>query len=269
MEAVMRGFWLKWSVSLSGAVAGWVMAAAVGPASAAEVPVQWVSEAFPPFSFVGPGGPRGIAVDLMGAALAKAGLPDVAPAFMPWARVLQVLEEPTPVCVTAMTRTAAREARYQWVGPFVPADIAVGRRTPAPPWPRSDQPLAGLSVVVVRGDVSEEAARTLGTQEKRLFRVPDPESAARMMLAGRVDAWVYGEAVMRWTLNSLQTPPAQYRIDGKVHAGDNYFACSRAVSAGYLKRLQQGLDALKQAPKGGLSDYDKIVARYLNAGPPR
>lgn len=229
--------------------------------------VQWLSEAFPPFSFVGPSGPRGIAVDLMKASLAQAGLPEAAPAFMPWARVLQVLALPAPACVTAMTRTPARESLYQWVGPFLPADLAVGRKAPAPPWPAGDKPLAGRNVVVVRGDVSEEAARTLGADEAHMYRVADPEIAARMMLAGRVDGWVYGEAVMRWTLASMETPPDQYRIDGKVRAGDNYFSCSAGVSADYLKRLQQGLDAVKQTPKGGVSEYDKILSRYLKGAP--
>jgi polar amino acid transport system substrate-binding protein len=243
-----------------------LLAANLRPVSAAPA-VQWLSESFPPFSFVDTDGPAGIAVDLMKASLAQAGQPEARPVFMPWARVLQVLAQPQPACVTAMTRTAAREPHYQWVGPFLPADIAVGRRLPAPPWPAGDKPLAGLHVVVVRGDVSEEAARTLGADEAHFHRVADPVIAARMMMAGRVDGWVYGEAVMRWTLASLKVSPDKYRVDGKVLAGDNYFACNSGVDSDYLKRLQQGLDAVKLAPRGGVSEYERIVARYLRNAP--
>lgn len=231
-------------------------------ASDAAAPVQWLSEPFPPFSFVGPSGPAGVAVDLMKAAQAQANLPEVTPLFMPWPRVLQVLAAAAPACVTAMTRTAAREKQYQWTGPFLPADHAVGRKSSAPPWPAGDRPLAGLDVVVVRGDVAEETARTLGAEEARIHRVADPAIAARMMLAGRVDGWVYGEPVMRWTLASLEIPPESYRFDGRIKGGDNYFACNSAVGADYLKRLQQGLDAAKK-PKNGVSDYDRILSRYL------
>lgn len=246
----------------------WLLTAVLGArATAAEPaaqPVQWLSEPFPPFSFVAPSGAAGVAVDLMKAAQAHAKLPEGVPLFMPWARVLQVLAAPAPACVTAMTRTAARESLYQWVGPFLPADLAVGRRNPAAPWIGGEKPLAGRDVVVIRGDISEEAARRLGADEARIHRVADPVIAARMMLAGRVDGWVYGEAVMRWTLNSMEVPPDRYRFDGQVKAGDNYFACNAAVGADYLKRLQQGVDAARRpVGRNGPSEYDRIVARYL------
>lgn len=259
----MRDAKTMWAGVLLGA-AGACAAQTAGSEAAA---VQWLSEAFPPFSFVGPSGPQGIAVDLMKAAQAQAGLPEVAPAFMPWARVLQILGEPGPACVTAMARTPAREAHYRWVGPFLPVDFVVARKTPAPPWPAGDKPLAGRNVVVVRGDVSEDMARNLGADEVHLHRVSDPEIAARMLLAGRVDGWVYGEAVLRWTLATVGASPDQYRVDGRVKTTDSYFACSLGVGAEYLKRLQQGLDALKVAPKGGISEYDRIVARYLKSQP--
>lgn len=242
--------------------AGGLAAQPMPAASDAAQAVQWLSEPFPPFSFVGPSGPAGVAVDLMKAAQAQANLPEGTPLFLPWARVLQALAGPAPACVTAMTRTPAREKQYQWVGPFLSADLAVGRRNPAAPWPAGDKPLAGSDVVVIRGDVSEETARTLGAEEARIHRVADPVIAARMMLAGRVDGWVYGEAVMRWTLTSLEIPPDRYRFDGQIRGGDNYFACNAAVSADYLKRLQQGLDAAKKV-KGSASDYDRILSRYL------
>ena len=232
------------------------------PAPETPQPVQWLSEPFPPFSFVGPSGPAGVAVDLMKAAQAQANLPEGTPLFLPWPRVLQALAGPAPACVTAMTRTPAREKQYQWVGPFLPADHAVGRKSSAPDWPGGDKPLAGLDVVVIRGDVSEETARALGADEARIHRVGDPVIAARMMLAGRVDGWVYSEAVMRWTLSSLEIPTDRYRFDGQIKGGDNYFACNGAVGADYLKRLQQGLDAAKKA-KNGVSDYDRILSRYL------
>jgi len=232
------------------------------PPDAAQA-VQWLSEPYPPFSFVGPSGPAGVAVDLMKAAQAQANLPEGTPLFMPWPRVLQVLAGSAPTCVTAMTRTPAREKQYQWVGPFLSADLAVGRRTPAAPWPAGDKPLAGSDVVVIRGDFSEETARTLGAEEARIHRVADPVIAARMMLAGRVDGWVYGEAVMRWTLNSLEIAPDRYRFDGQIKGSDNYFSCNATVNADYLKRLQQGLDAAKKTAKGGASDYDRILSRYL------
>jgi len=97
--------------------------------------------------------------------------------------------------------------------------------------------------------------------------VANPVIAARMMLAGRVDAWVYGEAVMRWTFANMKVPSDQYRIDGKVQAGDNYFACSQSVPDDYLRRLQHGLDVVKQVPRGGVSEYERIVTRYFGNTP--
>jgi polar amino acid transport system substrate-binding protein len=221
--------------------------------------VSWVSGAFPPFSFVGPNGPRGIAIDLMRASLARADLPEASPAFMPWSRVLALLGSGQPVCASAMTRTAAREPLYQWVGPFVPADVSVARLAAATAAPA----LSASRVVVIRGDVAESAARQLGVVEARIARASDPETAARMLLHGRVDAWVHGDAAMRWTLASMGHALETVSFSASVRVGDNYFACNRAVPADYLARLQGGLDALKKPPRNGSSEYERILSRYL------
>jgi polar amino acid transport system substrate-binding protein len=227
--------------------------------------VQWLSEIFPPFSFAGPGGARGIAVELARESMLRGGLPEVAPVFMPWPRVLVQLASDQPVCVTLMTRTAKRESQYQWVGTIVPDDLAIARRADLPA-EQAARPLSTLQVVLIRGDVSEEAAVSLGLRETQLHRVSDPDTAARMLMRGRVDAWLHGEAGMRWTLASQGVPNRAVVMQQRQRAGDNYFACSRAVSPAYISRLQQGLDEVKRPQRGASSLYERIISSYL-AGP--
>jgi polar amino acid transport system substrate-binding protein len=235
------------------------------PGLSPPVAVRWLTEPYPPFSFVGPAGAAGIAIDLQRESLAAAGLADAPPVFMPWARVLMELQSPEPSCVTAMTRTAKREAQYRWVGPFQPSDLAVAWRDRPRPH-GGELPLAGLSVLVVRGDVAEEVAAQLGAEEARLTRVSGPDVALRMLHAGRVDAWVHGQAVMIWTAHSMAVPVPNF--SHPVRSGHNYFACNAAVPESYLVRLQAGLDQLKHAVRGARSPYDRIVAQYLGTTDP-
>lgn len=251
---------------LAGASASFcVHAEPPAPGPQASVAVRWLTEPYPPFSFVGPEGAAGIAIDLQRESLAAAGLADALPVFMPWARVLVELQGSEPTCVTAMTRTAKREAQYRWVGPFQPSDLAVAWRNQARPQ-AGELPLAGISVLVVRGDVAEEVAAQLGAEEARLTRVSGPDVALRMLHAGRAEAWVHGQAVMMWTAHSMAVPVPNF--SHPVRSGHNYFACNAAVPEQYLQRLQAGLDHLKQAVRGARSPYERIVSQYLGTVAP-
>lgn len=249
-------------------LAGAAMASAGAQAQTpADATVAWLSEEFAPISFSTPAGPSGIAVDLLQAALQRGGLPPARPTLMPWARIVHLLGSTQPACVTTMTRTPQREASYRWAGPLVPDEIGAGRLPGAPPWPRTATPLAGQRVVVIRGDVSEDVARQLGVAEADLMRVGSPDNAARLVLSGRAKAWVHSDIGIRWTLLTMKRSPEELLIEGKQRVGDNYFACSLAVDPDYLRRLQRGLDELKQAAPNGVSTYDRIVDRYLKREP--
>lgn len=256
------------TVCVAGVLAGWMTCPLAQVPSSTTAQVQWLSEEFPPISYLESDTPKGAAVDLAAAALARAGLPAARPRFLPWARVLLVLSGPEAACVTAMTRTPERERQFQWVGPFFDATLTVSRLTRTPPLRAGDQPLAGHSVVVIRGDVSEQSARGLGASEGQIHRVANPDIAARMLLAGRVDFWIYDEAAMRHSLESLGAGQGVTTIDARQSRGAAHFACNARVSAEYVQRLQQGLDNVRLAPKGKTSEYDKIVSIYFGAKTP-
>lgn len=227
-------------------------------------PVRWVSEPYPPFSYVSPEGPRGLAIELVRAAHREAGIAEPEFVFMPWARVLAELATKRPVCVTAMARTPAREGSYRWIGPFVASLMGVATRRDTELGTNPASALVGRKVVAIRGDVAAEAAARYGAEPVRLSLADGPESALRMLTAGRVEAWVHGQAVIRWTIASMKLRQEDYAVQFPLRMGDSYFACSKAVPDTYLAAIQHGLDALRHSKPGTPSRYDRIVNPYLD-----
>jgi len=227
-------------------------------------PVRWVSEPYPPFSYVSPEGPRGLAIELVRAAHREAGYAEPEFVFLPWARVLAELGSKRPVCVTAMARTPARESMYRWIGPFVPSLMGVATRRDTDLGNNAASALVGRNVVAIRGDVAADAATRYGADPSRLSLADGPESALRMLNAGRVEAWVHGQAVIRWTIASMKLRQEDYSVQFPLRMGDSYFACSKAVPDAYLGAMQRGLDALRRSKPGTPSRYERIVDPYLD-----
>lgn len=205
-----------------------------------------------------------LAIDLVRAAHREAGYAEPVFIFMPWARVLAELATKRPVCVTAMARTPAREDAYRWIGPFVASLMGVATRRDTELGNNAATALAGRNVVAIRGDVAAEAATRYGAEPSRLSLADGPESALRMLTAGRVDAWVHGQAVIRWTIASMKLRQDDYSVQFPLRMGDSYFACSKAVPDAYLAAIQRGLTALRRAKPGTPSRYESIVNPYLD-----
>lgn len=238
--------------------------AVLGASGASAEPVRWVSEPYPPFSYVSPEGPRGLSIELVRAAHREAGMAEPEFVFMPWARVLAELATQRPVCVTAMARTPARERSYRWIGPFVASLMGVATRRDTELGSNAATALAGRDVVAIRGDVAVEAATRYGAEPARLSLADGPESAVRMLNAGRVEAWVHGQAVIRWTIASMKLRQEDYAVQFPLRMGDSYFACSKAVPDSYLAAIQHGLDTLRRSKPGTANRYDNIVNPYLD-----
>ena len=89
------------------------------------------------------------------------------------------------------TRTKAREKLFKWVGPITSTVISLiakqgGARTVA-----SAKDLEGYTIGTVRDDVRELLLREMGVEWKNIYRTDDPQTAAKMLIGGRVDLWAY------------------------------------------------------------------------------
>ena len=103
----------------------------------------------------------------------------------------------------SLARTAEREADYQWVGPVVPIRIVlIGLPSAA------EKPPQQWRIGVVRDDVAVRLVQAAGYPVDQLDYSAYPGSVARMLLAGRVDVWAYGEL------------PAQRRLDALPGSDD-------------------------------------------------
>jgi ABC-type amino acid transport substrate-binding protein len=196
------------------------------------------------------GKPTGMAVDILNAVTAEGGPTFKFDFSQPWARALVSVHETPGVAIIPLTRTAERESSFKWI-----ADLFgnPGRLVSVGPKPIASLDEAkGLTVGIMRGSSFESSLRQLGFS--KLEVVQNDETAAKILAAGRIDAWAGAEYVQRYLFTKtggdssklqmgplLGTPP-QIFIAGDVNFPD---ADAKAIADGVAKLRASGkLDAI-------------------------
>lgn len=167
---------------------------------------------------------------------------------LPIARAWSTLLAEPNSCVLGLSRSAEREARFQWVSPVSRADFVVYGRPDSPPVAPELRALRGKAVVVIRETVPAAQLRELDVQAQE---VTNTVSALRMLQAGRVDYWYAHQIVAETAAGSAGGTPIKalfstVRIDG-------YLACNLEVPAATVERLRQTMQKLRR--NGDLADF--------------
>jgi polar amino acid transport system substrate-binding protein len=219
-----------------------------------------MSEEFPPYNFEAGGVKQGTSIDLMERVLQLVGSKltrnDIT--ILPWARAYLALQADRNAVLFATTRTPAREALFQWVGPISAAKNVLiapkSRRLKV----RSVADLKGLTVGVIFDDAGQQLVEALGLPASQEELAPDADSDVRKLMAGRVDVIAYDENVTRWLLKENGANPNDYESVYVLAEGQHYFAFNRQVPDTVIRQMQAALDTLKKT-----GEYEKIQKKYL------
>jgi polar amino acid transport system substrate-binding protein len=201
------------------------------------------------------GRPAGMAVDILNAVTAEGG-----PIFkfnfsMPWARALIAIHKATDTAIIPLTRIPERESDFKWIGNlFEDAGrlVSVGRVAPI----QTLDEARGLSIGVMRGSSYETMLKQLGFSHVEV--VQSDALNARMLAAGRFDAWAGSEVVQRYLFAKVGEDVSKLQRGPRL--GDPqqiYIAADPKFPEADAKAIAEGLKKVRSSGK-----LEEILKKY-------
>jgi polar amino acid transport system substrate-binding protein len=228
-------------------------------AAAADLPLRFYTEEYPPVTFAKDGKASGLASEVVQEIQQR--LHSEAPIeVVPWARGYRYATTEPNVGLFATTRTPERELLFKWVGPI---SATVGQLYVR----RGGQGLKSLDdarhvkrILVPREWYLHQILREMGFSN--LEPVATPADALRMLSAGRGDAAALDDVTI-----------ADSAVHGGVAAADidrgplithavQYIAFSQGTSDELVARWQATLDVMRQD-----GSFERIFKRWLPGSP--
>ncbi len=219
------------------------------------------TEQYPPFNFEEGGRLQGISIDLMEEMLARAGsgLSRADIELVPWSLGYERAQDRPNHAVFAMTRTAARENLFKWVGPISPTKVVLTGKQGANISINSISDVQRYTIGTVRDDVGEAILLEQGVPRRVLDPVPSPDPNVQKLAADRIDLWAYEESVARWLINSAGFNVGDYETYWVLSEAELYFGFNPGTPDAVIRQLQDALDSIRAD-----GTYDRIVASYLD-----
>ncbi|MEM6312083.1 MAG: transporter substrate-binding domain-containing protein, partial [Pseudomonadota bacterium] len=157
---------------------------------------------FPPFIISQDGALTGISVEILRIAAQRSGRA-IMFEEMPFQRALHRVTTQNDCMMPALFRTAPREDQFVWLATYDAAELHF--LTIGDPINTLDEGRTRSAIGVVKDSSGDTVLTSLGFEN--LVRVASSSSNARMLNAGRIDAWVQSERAARsiWAQLGLQT----------------------------------------------------------------
>lgn len=225
-------------------------------ASMAASALQVFTEEWPPITFSEDNKPSGLAVEVVQAMQKRIGQQQ-AIQVVPWARGYRMATTLPDVMLFTTTRTAEREQLFTMLGP-----VALGvnhlyvRRNDALQLRTLEEAKSLGLVGVYKDSVWQQQLERQGFDTLDIS--PDPQSAARKLLAGRVRFWYDSNLTAPAILKELHESPGAIRSVMAVEENALYLAFSKGTPASTIETWRQALQAVKDS-----GEFTRIYQRWL------
>ncbi|MDN3640743.1 transporter substrate-binding domain-containing protein [Simiduia curdlanivorans] len=210
--------------------------------------LRYITEHSPPFNYVEAGQLKGPAVDLLLLASQKAGSPVARKDILlqPWARAYRnALEGPNTVLFNTI-RTDARDKLFKWAGPTGSEKYVLIAEKARNIVIRTRADLTQYRLGAVRDDAGESYLRELHIPSKNITLATNVNNLGKMLKAGRIDMWAFGEDGWRQSLEDSAIKPANYEAVYMLKKNDYYFAFSLDVEDRLVQQMQDAIDMVKR-----------------------
>lgn len=226
-------------------------------ACAAELRI--ITEIAPPLNYTEDGTEKGKltgqAVDIVREVQKRIG--DKTPIeVMPWARGYSMVQSEPNVMLFSTTRTQAREALFQWVGPVGTNEWVFLAKKGSPIKVSS---LADAKKVGTVGAYKNDA-RELFLKEQGFTNIDsanEPETILKKMLAGRNDLWLTDKDEYLSMAKKQGIDPSSLTPLFVVQKTELYMAFSKGVPAGVIQKWNKGMNEIKAD-----GTYKAILAKW-------
>lgn len=238
----------------------WLCVLLVALCVSAEAQLRLLTEDAPPMSFIRDGEPRGFAIEVVRALLARTGDSGQIE-LMPWTRALYLAQQDEDIALFFTVRTPEREDKFHWVGPIV-----VGTT--------SFYSLKARKLVI---DTLQQAAasgplalpkqwytyETLSAKGfTNLYGVPSSKQMMTMLKHGRVNLIATEDLTLAGELAAVELKPQDVTAHVPFMRSAYYIAFSPQTSVVRVVRWQR---ALQQMHEDG--SLEAILRRWLPHAP--
>jgi polar amino acid transport system substrate-binding protein len=214
-----------------------------GTSPANDKPYRFWAGDIPPYSFVDAGQhAQGSLYQIFQTLVTRMGY-DSKVEIVPWKRVLMDTQKGLPILFIPAARSPEREKLYQWIEPLM---IEIFGIFTLPSRERDMQIKGSIQkarVCTLRGSATEELARR--HQLFRLELVASNDTCARLLKAGRVDAWLAARRAAFASYAQVGYDPAELRSGLVLEEWPLYLAASKAVPEADLLRWKKEILKMK------------------------
>jgi len=227
--------YLKWMIV--------VLLLLAGTSSAKDQAYRFWAGDIPPYSFVdATQKAQGSLYQIFQKLVTRMGY-DTSVEIVPWKRVLMETQKSSPILCIPAGRSPDRENLYQWIEPLMIESFGIFT---VPDREREMQVkgrIREVQICTLRGSATEELARR--HQLLRLESVATNDTCARLLKAGRVDAWLAARRAAFASFIQVGYDPAELRAGPVLEERPLYLAASKAVPEADIRRWRKALLKMK------------------------
>jgi polar amino acid transport system substrate-binding protein len=230
--------------------------------------LHYLTEEWAPFNYQEGENATGISVDILEAIFRDIGVnrswKDVR--IVPLAEGFQEARNGSTV-LFSIVRNAEREPHFKWAGPFTKASFVLFAPTARNITVASPEDLNRYRIGAVKDSIENSLLINQGVDPSHLVGGQTPADLLRMLEEDQIDLWATGDLAGRHQMLNTAADPNAYEIVYTLSENDFYFIFSRDVPDILVRAFQRSLEAVRsRADAYGVSEYERIIYRYLGAG---
>ncbi|MDD1667103.1 MAG: transporter substrate-binding domain-containing protein [Methanomicrobiales archaeon] len=231
--------------------------------------LQYLTEEWAPFNYLGGGRPSGIAVEILEEVFRNAGVnrtrSDVR--IVPLAEGFRQAQGNTGTVLFSIARTPEREPLYPWVGPFTRSAFVVYAPLNRSITITSAGDLNRYRIGAVETSIENSLLASQGVNASQILPGAAPADLFRMLKEGKIDLWATGDLTGRYEMMKTGANPNAYEIVYTLGENDFYYIFSRDVPEPLVSSFRQALGNVRnQKDARGISGYERIIYRNLGVG---
>ena len=230
--------------------------------------VTFYTEQYPPWNYEEDGQMKGIAVDLLNAAIKEAGAPLEGSTikFDVWSRGYDKVLKTPNTAIFATFRLAEREDDFAWAGPIITSRQALFAPKDSGITISSADDLKDYTIGVVAGDAAREELIEAGVPAENIDEGSTPVDMLTRNMLEATDLFCYGEDAGRYYVVQTTGQDDTFDVVYTLGESDLYYAFNKETPEATVSAFQDALTAIKtDRATTGYSPYDEIV--YHSLGP--